>query len=99
VIAYDTNIFIYYFESAANPKQATAAALIEAALERRDAIISFQVVQETLNVLTTAARRPATASDAGEFLERVLLPVENQPERNLVQTGTGTELALPVALL
>jgi predicted nucleic acid-binding protein len=73
VIAYDTNIFISYFESAANPKQATATALIERALERRDAIIGFQVVQETLNVLTTAARRPAMASDAGEFLERVLL--------------------------
>jgi predicted nucleic acid-binding protein len=48
---------------------------VESALQAHSASISFQVVQETLNVLTRKLPTPMTAGDAGSFLEHVLGPL------------------------
>jgi predicted nucleic acid-binding protein len=44
-------------------------------LQAHSASISFQVVQETLNVVTRKLPTPMTAEDAGRFLEQVLAPL------------------------
>ena len=71
----DTNIFVYSFDSSAPPKRAKARALIADALEARQAVISYQVVQEFLNVATRKFARPLSASDAQAYLITVLLPL------------------------
>lgn len=48
---------------------------MESALKESGASISFQVVQETLNVLTRKLPEPMTAEDAELFLDRVLAPL------------------------
>ncbi len=72
---FDSNIFIYLFDDAAPQKSATAHALTRAGLEAKTACISFQVVQETLNVLTRKLATPATPAHTQEFLEKMLQPM------------------------
>jgi predicted nucleic acid-binding protein len=46
----DTNIFVYAMEPQPSPKKARAKAIMESALNARDGVISFQIVQEFLSV-------------------------------------------------
>ena len=71
----DTNVFVYTFDSTAPAKRAKARALVGDALERRQAVISYQVIQEFLNVATRKFARPLSASDAQTYLTKVLLPL------------------------
>ena len=71
----DSNIFVYLFDETDVRKHTIAAGLIEAGLESGTACISFQVVQETLNVWTRKLLRPATPAEAGRLMEEVLLPL------------------------
>lgn len=71
----DSNLFIYLFDDSAPDKRARARELIGDALERRSGAISFQVVQEVLNVLTTKLAQPIPESDARELLETTLGPL------------------------
>jgi predicted nucleic acid-binding protein len=80
----DTNIFVYQLDAADPRKQAVAQGLVRDALLTQDACISFQVVQECLNVITTKARVPLSAADAQSYLDAVLTP--------LVQVGASTPL-------
>lgn len=70
----DSNVFIYLFDDADPRKQAIAEGLIAEALAADTACISFQVVQETLNVLTRKLSKPATPDVAQIFMRRSLLP-------------------------
>jgi predicted nucleic acid-binding protein len=72
---YDSNLFVYLFDETAPAKQRRADELIRTALEDRTACISFQVVQETLNVLTRKLARPLTPADAEVFMQRILVPM------------------------
>ncbi|MBP7587668.1 MAG: PIN domain-containing protein [Thermoanaerobaculia bacterium] len=72
---FDTNILVYLFDETDARKQMIAAGLVEKALESGSACISFQVVQETLNVLTRKLQRPATPAEAGRLLNEVLMPL------------------------
>lgn len=65
----DSNVFVHRFDETDSRKRRTAERLILQALEARSAAISFQVVQETLNVLVGKLRRPASHEDAQRFLE------------------------------
>ncbi len=65
----DTNIFIYLFDETDEHKRTTAERLIQKALETRNACISHQVVQETLNVVTRKLPFPMSAENAQRFLE------------------------------
>jgi predicted nucleic acid-binding protein len=71
----DTNIFVYLFDETDDRKRIKAEQIVKAALETRNACISHQVVQETLNVLTRKLPSPMTAEQAGRFLENVLAPL------------------------
>jgi predicted nucleic acid-binding protein len=71
----DSNIFIYTFDTTDPRKSTTARGLIDTALGLGNGHVSFQVVQETLRVITGKLRRPATANEAQAFLQRALLPL------------------------
>jgi predicted nucleic acid-binding protein len=80
----DTNVFVHLFDETSPDKQQAALALIQDALALGTACISFQVVQETLNVITRKLKVPVTLEDATQFLEKVLLPLWRvNPSRGL----------------
>ncbi len=69
----DTNVFIYLFDEADDRKRATAERLVEDAVANGSGVVSYQVVQEALNVLTR--KMGASPSDARRFLDAVLAPL------------------------
>jgi predicted nucleic acid-binding protein len=71
----DTNVLVYMFDRQAPAKQATAKQLVSDALTTGSGVISFQVVQESLNTLTRKARVVMTPADARVFLQDVLVPL------------------------
>ncbi len=71
----DTNVIIYSFDNSNPAKRDTARDLIAEALSSGNGIISFQVVQEFLNVATAKFIKPLTLPDAREYLEEILLPL------------------------
>ncbi len=72
---FDSNVLLYTFDETDSRKQATAERLVGQALESRSASISFQVVQESLSVLSRKFSVTATPEDARKFLEQVLIPL------------------------
>lgn len=71
----DSNVFIYSLDETDVAKHETAERLIHAALQTRQGAISFQVVQETLNIVARKLPIPLTPEDARRFLDRVLAPL------------------------
>jgi predicted nucleic acid-binding protein len=54
----DTNVFIYAVEDSADPKSAIADGLISSGLGLQNAVVSYQVVQEFLNVALAKIAKP-----------------------------------------
>jgi predicted nucleic acid-binding protein len=71
----DTNIFVYTFDSESPDKQVRSRELVETALEDGRGCISYQVVQEFLNVATRKFAVPLSPADAEEYLSKVLDPL------------------------
>lgn len=71
----DTNLFIYLFDETAPEKRSRSQELIQSAIETKNGVISYQVVQETLNVLTTKLQNPVTIEDARLFFQKILIPL------------------------
>lgn len=71
----DTNIFVYAFDSRNPAKQKKANAIINNALTSQKGIVSYQVVQEFLNVATRKFAVPLTIADAQIYLSAVLEPL------------------------
>jgi predicted nucleic acid-binding protein len=72
----DTGVFVYLIDDSGDSRKTVAEGLVFAALSgKSSACISFQVVQETLNVFTRLAQPPVTPDDARRFLEQVLEPL------------------------
>lgn len=69
----DTNVFLYLFDEVDARKRATAERLVADALAVGTGVVSYQMVQETLNVLT--GKLGASPSDARRFLDGVLAPL------------------------
>lgn len=83
---FDSNVFVYLVDARAPAKQAIAKTLVAEALCDGSAVISFQVVQETLNVLGHAFKRAASAAQREELLREVLAPLwKIQPSPDLYQ--------------
>jgi predicted nucleic acid-binding protein len=80
----DTNVFVYHLDAADPRKHAVAGDIVREALRTQDGCISYQVVQECLNVVTSKARVPLTPEQAQAYLDAVLEP--------LMQVGASTEL-------
>ncbi len=75
----DSNIFVYLFDETDERKSGVAGRIVGSGLRNRSAIISFQVVQETLNVVTRKLATPMTAEGARSFMEDVLTPLFRVP--------------------
>src|ERR687896_2544562 len=71
----DSNVFVYLFDETDDRKREAAERIVDSALQNHNASISFQVVQETLNVLTRKLPTPMTAEGAKNFLRQVLVPL------------------------
>ena len=71
----DTNIFVYAIDPRDRRKQALARSLIRNHIQGRSAAISYQVVQELLNLATTKFAKAITAVDAQAFLDLCLWPI------------------------
>ena len=71
----DTDIFVYSFDKSIPFKQKKAQELISDALSSGKGIISFQVVQEFLNLAFQRFKTPLTQSDARDYCEKVMFPM------------------------
>jgi len=71
----DTNLFVYSFDSRAKKKQRKAKEIITEALSKNTGIISFQVIQEFLNVATKKFSQPLTIKDSKHYLSKILYPL------------------------
>lgn len=71
----DTNILVYTFDFSAPDKQKTAQDLVAQALETGAGCISYQVVQEFLNVARAKFETPMSVHEALAYLDRVLRPL------------------------
>jgi predicted nucleic acid-binding protein len=71
----DSNVFIYLFDKTNASKRGLAGKLVEEALRSDSAAISFQVVQETLHIITRKLASPSSAAQAQEFLTKILKPL------------------------
>ena len=92
----DSNVFIYLFDEYDDDKRQAAKSLIHKSLAERSAQISFQVVQETLNIITRKLPVPVTHQDALHFLDQMLLPFwKINPSRALYQRGLNLQERYP----
>lgn len=71
----DTNILLYPFDERAPRKQTLAARLVREAVDTGSAVISYQVVQESLNLLSGKFSTVATPGDTMRFFDTVLVPL------------------------
>ena len=71
----DTNVFVYSFDLDAPAKRRRAQALIAEALASGRGIISFQTVQEFLNVALRKFLNPLSEREAQTYLRDVLQPL------------------------
>ena len=71
----DTNIFIYSFDTSSPLKQKKAQALIKNAISKGIGVISYQVIQEFLNVALKKFLEPMPLSDCRIYLTQVLAPL------------------------
>ena len=82
----DTNVLVYMLDDTDNRKRQRAEQLVRRSIEMGTGCISFQVVQETLNVAT--GKLGFSADDARTLLARVLAPLWTvQPSRELYELG------------
>ena len=84
----DTNIIIYSFDRSVEDKRKKAQELINTALSDNLGIISYQVIQEFINVATKKFLTPLSLNDCRLYLNRVLSPLcEIFPSINLYMAG------------
>src|SRR2546425_179019 len=71
----DTNIFVYSFDRNSRAKAGRATDLITQAVTTRKGIVSYQVVQEFLNVALKRFERPMKTVEAEQYLTTVFRPL------------------------
>ncbi|MGB3683817.1 MAG: PIN domain-containing protein [Rubrobacteraceae bacterium] len=71
----DSNVFVYLFDETDERKRGIAERIVESGLQTNSVSISFQVVQEALNVVTRKLATPMTAEGAKSFMQDVLAPL------------------------
>lgn len=71
----DSNVLIYLFDRTDARRCGIAQRLFEHAVETDSAVISFQVVQETLHVITRRIKPALNAEEANTALTKVLAPL------------------------
>ncbi|MDZ7718163.1 MAG: PIN domain-containing protein [Balneolaceae bacterium] len=68
----DTNIIVYSFDVSDPQKQKTAKKLITDGLIQNQGVISYQVVQEFINVSTRKFETPLSIKDCRQYVDSVL---------------------------
>jgi predicted nucleic acid-binding protein len=71
----DTNIFVYSFDKKSPAKAERAAKLIRRAIETREGIVSYQVVQEFLNLALRRFAEPMSSAEAEQYLSTTFRPL------------------------
>ncbi|NWG73195.1 MAG: PIN domain-containing protein [Rubrivivax sp.] len=71
----DTNVFVYHLDGADPRKQVIAEDIVRSALRDENACISYQVVQECLNVIGSKARMALTVEECHAYIDAVMLPL------------------------
>ncbi|RPI78594.1 MAG: PIN domain-containing protein [Desulfobacteraceae bacterium] len=71
----DTNIIVYSFDAQNPGKQKTAQGLINSALSGAQGVVSYQVVQEFINVAIRKFQKPLSYIDCRMYVEQVLTPL------------------------
>lgn len=71
----DTNIIVYLFDQNAPTKKKIAYQLVQAGLKDHNTFVSYQVVQEFINVSTKKFHRPLSFDDCKQFVETALIPL------------------------
>jgi predicted nucleic acid-binding protein len=71
----DTNVFVYVFDATAPAKARKAARLVRDAVDTGKGIVSYQVVQEFLNVALRRFAQPMNGAEAEQYLITVLRPL------------------------
>jgi predicted nucleic acid-binding protein len=71
----DTNIFVYHIDRGDWRKRAVAERIVRDALASGNACVSFQVIQEWLNVVLKKAAVRLEVDAARAYLETVLAPL------------------------
>ena len=83
---FDTNVLVYLFDETDDAKRDRAELLIQQALANETGCISYQVVQETLYVITR--KFSATPEKVRQLLDGVLVPLWRiNPTQTLYQHG------------
>jgi predicted nucleic acid-binding protein len=71
----DTNILAYCFDASAPDKRTRSNELVRDGLERRSAVISYQVVQEFINVALRRFTPRMTVDEVRDYAASVLRPL------------------------
>ncbi len=72
----DTNVFVYEVDSKApKAKRRIAHDLIRDALKQRRSVVSYQVIQEFLNVVTGKFSSSINTADAQQYVNTVFQPL------------------------
>ena len=71
----DSNVFVYLFDHTDPRRQRIAREIVKDGIGDGTGVISFQVVQEVLNVTTHKMEHPLTGTDAVALFETVLAPL------------------------
>lgn len=71
----DTNILVYTFDAGVPRKKEIARRLVEDALQTGQGVISYQVVQEFINVASRKFETPMGTGDLLRYLDQVLSPL------------------------
>ncbi|MBK7541436.1 MAG: PIN domain-containing protein [Candidatus Competibacteraceae bacterium] len=71
----DSNILLYTLDGSNPTKQGVASRLVKQAHLQRTGVISFQVVQETLQVISRKFQVAVRPEDRQTFLRNVLVPL------------------------
>jgi predicted nucleic acid-binding protein len=88
----DSNIFIYTFDDVALEKQRVAQELVRTALQDGSGVVSYQVTQEVLNVLTRKLPQSMDVGDATRYLATTLEPLWRvQPSTELFGAGLALQ--------
>ena len=82
----DSNVLVYLFDETDAAKRQRAERLVYGSLEYGTGCISYQVVQETMNVVTR--KLGATSESAQRFLDDILIPLwQVNPTPTLYRRG------------
>ncbi|MEP6960714.1 MAG: PIN domain-containing protein [Acidobacteriota bacterium] len=74
-VFFDTNVLVYEFDERDPRKQRQAQELVRTAFNDGSAVVSYQVVQEFLNVMSSKFAKPLAPKDLTSYLFNKLWPM------------------------